>query len=29
MKFVDNHVVNVLATVFGALGSAGLFLLLR
>jgi uncharacterized protein (TIGR00297 family) len=29
VKFVDNHVVNVLATVFGAMGSAGLFLLLR
>jgi len=29
LRFVDNHVVNVLATVFGALGSAGLFLLLR
>jgi len=29
IKFVDNHAVNVLATVFGALGSAGLFLLLR
>ena len=28
-KFVDNHVVNVIATVFGALGSAGLFLLIR
>ena len=28
-KFVDNHVVNVLATVFGALGSTGLYLLLR
>jgi uncharacterized protein (TIGR00297 family) len=29
VKLVDNHVVNVLATVFGALGSLGLFLLLR
>ena len=29
VKFVDNHVVNVLATVFGALGAAGLYLLLR
>lgn len=29
LKFVDNHVVNVLATVFGALGSVGLFVLLR
>ncbi len=29
LKFVDNHVVNVLATIFGALGSVGLFLLLR
>ncbi len=29
LKFVDNHVVNVIATVFGALGSAGLYLLLR
>ena len=29
IKLVDNHVVNVLATVFGALGSAGLFLLLQ
>ena len=28
-RLVDNHVVNVLATVLGALGSAGLFLLLR
>jgi len=28
MRFVDNHVVNVLATIFGALGSIGLFLLL-
>jgi uncharacterized protein (TIGR00297 family) len=28
IKFVDNHVVNVLATIFGALGSVGLFLLL-
>ena len=28
LKFVDNHVVNVLATVFGALGSIGLFLLI-
>jgi len=28
IKFVDNHFVNVLATVFGALGSVGLFLLL-
>ena len=27
-KFVDNHVVNVLATVFGALGALGLYLLL-
>ena len=26
LKFVDNHVVNVLATVFGALGSVGLYL---
>lgn len=29
LKFVDNHVVNVIATVFGALGSVGLYLLLR
>jgi len=29
LKLVDNHVVNVLATVFGALGSVGLFLLLQ
>jgi uncharacterized membrane protein len=29
VRLVDNHVVNVLATVFGALGSAGLFLILR
>ena len=29
VKFVDNHVVNVLATVFGALGATGLYLLLR
>ncbi len=29
LRFVDNHVVNVLATVFGALGSIGLFLLLQ
>jgi len=29
LKFVDNHAVNVLATVFGALGSTGLYLLLR
>ena len=29
IKLVDNHVVNVLATVFGALGSVGLFLLIR
>ncbi len=28
VKFVDNHVVNVLATIFGALGSIGLFLIL-
>ncbi|HUK75271.1 MAG TPA: DUF92 domain-containing protein, partial [Nitrososphaerales archaeon] len=28
VRFVDNHVVNVLATVFGALGAIGLFLLL-
>ena len=28
LGFVDNHVVNVFATVFGALGSIGLFLLL-
>ena len=28
VKFVDNHVVNVLATLFGALGSISLFLLL-
>ena len=29
LRFVNNHVVNVLATVFGALGSIGLFLLLQ
>lgn len=29
LRWVDNHVVNVLATVFGALGSLGFFLLLR
>jgi uncharacterized protein (TIGR00297 family) len=29
LKLVDNHVVNVIATVFGALGALGLFLLLR
>jgi uncharacterized protein (TIGR00297 family) len=29
LKFVDNHVVNVIATVFGALGAAGLYLILR
>jgi len=29
VKFVDNHVVNVIATVFGALGALGVFLLLR
>ena len=29
LKFVDNHVVNVIATVFGALGAIGLYLLLR
>jgi len=29
LGFVDNHVVNVLATVFGAIGSVGLFLLLQ
>jgi uncharacterized protein (TIGR00297 family) len=28
LKFVDNHVVNVIATVFGALGAIGLYLLL-
>ncbi len=28
LKFVDNHVVNVIATVFGALGSIGLYLIL-
>lgn len=28
VNFVDNHVVNVLATVFGALGAIGLFLIL-
>jgi uncharacterized protein (TIGR00297 family) len=28
VRFVDNHVVNVIATVFGALGSVGLYLLL-
>jgi len=27
VHFVDNHVVNVIATVFGALGSVGLYLL--
>jgi len=29
VKFVDNHVVNVIATVFGALGAIGFYLLLR
>ena len=29
IRFVDNHWVNVIATVFGALGSIGLFLLLQ
>jgi uncharacterized membrane protein len=29
LKFVDNHIVNVIATVFGALGATGLYLLLR
>jgi uncharacterized protein (TIGR00297 family) len=29
LTFVDNHMVNVLATLFGALGSIGLFLLLQ
>jgi uncharacterized protein (TIGR00297 family) len=27
LKFVDNHVVNVIATLFGALGALGLYLL--
>jgi len=29
LKLVDNHVVNVIATVFGALGALGLYLLVR
>ncbi len=29
VKFVDNHVVNVLATLFGALGAVALYLLVR
>ncbi len=29
LRFVDNHVVNVLATIFGSLGSLALFLLIR
>lgn len=29
VRLVDNHVVNVLATIFGALGSAALFLLVH
>jgi uncharacterized protein (TIGR00297 family) len=29
LRFVDNHVVNILATVFGALGAAALYLLIQ
>ena len=29
LRLVDNHVVNVLATLVGALGSLGLYLLIR